>query len=75
MAVMRLVGMDDHDLPGAAGAQFATIVEGLRAPQSEADGIGLMAVQIVGMAAKARAQALQARVWRIEANPVACAWR
>ncbi len=70
MSVMRLVGMNDHDLPAAAGLQRAAIVERLRAPQGEADGIGLVAVQIVGMAAEPRRQALQRGLRLVEADLV-----
>src|SRR3954447_579709 len=59
MAVMRLVGMDHHHLAGGAGLQAAAIVERLRTPDRQADGIGLVAVQVVGMAAEARRQPLQ----------------
>ena len=67
---MGLVGMDHHDLAGAAGAQLAAIVEGLRAPQGQADRIGLVAVQVVGMAAEPRRQALQAGAGLLEADLV-----
>ena len=70
MAVMRLVGMDDHDLPAAAGLQLAAIVEGLRAPQGESDGIGFVAVQIIGMAAEARGQAHEPGLRFVEADLV-----
>ncbi len=60
VAVMGLVGMDHHDLAAAAGAQRTAIVERLRPPQGQADGISLVAMQVVGMSAKARRQALQA---------------
>jgi hypothetical protein len=56
--------MDHHDLPGAAGPHPAAILERLGAPQSQADGIGLVAVQVEGMAAEARGEPLQAAaVW------------
>ena len=45
-------------------------MEGLRAPQSEADGIGLVAVQIVGVAAEARRQARQPGLRFVEADLV-----
>ena len=70
MAVMRLVGMDHHDLPAAAGLQRAAIVEGLRAPQGQADGIGLVAMQVVGVAAESRGQALQPGLRFVEADLV-----
>ena len=70
MAVMRLVGMNDHDLPAAAGLERAAIVEGLRAPQGEADGVGLVAVQIVGVAAESRCQARQPGQRFVEADLV-----
>jgi hypothetical protein len=54
--------MDDHDLAAAAGLQGAAIVERLRAPQGEANGIGFVAMQVIGMAAEPRRQALQAGV-------------
>ena len=67
---MRLVGMDDHDLPAATGLERAAVVEGLRAPQGEADGVGLVAVQVVGMAAEARGQARQPGLRFVEADLV-----
>ena len=70
MAVMRLVRMDHHDLAGRAGAQVAAIVEGLRAPQGQADGVGLVAMQVVGMAAEARRQPLQAAVAVVDLDMV-----
>jgi hypothetical protein len=56
--------------PAAAGAQHAAIVEGLRAPQRQADGIGLVAVQVEGVAAEARDEALQAGLGLVEADLV-----
>lgn len=70
MAIMRFVGMDHHDLAAAAGLQGAAIVEGLRAPQGEADAIGLVAMQVVGVAAEARRQPGQAGRGFVEADLV-----
>jgi hypothetical protein len=70
VAVMRLVGMDHHDLTCAAGAESAAIVEGLRAGQGESDRIGFVTMQIVGVAAEARRQALQAGVGVVETDAV-----
>ena len=67
---MRLVGMDHHDLAAAAGAQLPAIVERLGAPQGQPDGIGLVAVQVVGMAAEPRRQALQRGLRLVEADLV-----
>ena len=71
VAVMRLVGMQHHDLAAAAGPQRAAIVEGLGAPQGQADAVGLVAMGVVGMAAEARRQALHARARLVEADLVA----
>ena len=70
MAIMRLVGMDHHDLAAPAGAQAPAIVEGLRAPQGQPDRIGFVAVQVVGMAAEPRTEALQAGIRLLEADLV-----
>ena len=70
MAVMGLVGVDDHDLASPAGAQAATVMERLGAPDRQADCIGLVPVQIVGMTAETGAEALQASLGLVEADPV-----
>ena len=70
VAVMRLVGMDHHHLAGRAGPEVAAIVERLGAPQGQADGVGLVAVQVVGMAAEARGQPLQAAVAGIDLDTI-----
>lgn len=70
MAVVRLVGMQHHDLAAAAGPKGAAIVEGLSAPKGQADAIGLVAMGVVGMAAETRRQALNTRAWFVEADEV-----
>jgi hypothetical protein len=67
---MRLVGMNDHDLAAAAGLQRAALVEGLRTPQGQADGVGLVAMQIVGMAAEPRREAREPGLRFVEADLV-----
>jgi len=70
VAVVRLVGVDHHDLPGGAGPQAAAVVERLRAPHGQADGIGLVAMQVVGMPAESRGEALQAAFGLVEIDVV-----
>jgi len=60
MTVMHLVGVDYHAFVADADPVAAAIAEGLRARQRVTDGIGFVAVRIIGMAAEARDKALQA---------------
>ena len=70
MAVMRLVRMQHQDLPRPARAQAAAIVELLDAIEGEADPVGLVPVQVVGMAAESPLEALQAGGRSVEADLV-----
>lgn len=68
MAVVRFVGMKHHDLAGPAGPECSAIVERLRAEKGETHAIGLMSVQVVGMAAEPSQQSLQPFARRVEVN-------
>ena len=70
MAVVCLVGMKHHDLSGPACRPRAAIVEGLDAAERQSHAIGLVAVQVVGVTAETRRQALQAGVRFVEADLV-----
>lgn len=70
MAIVYLVGMQHQDLPGATGAQAATVAELLYAIEGEADAVGLVPVRVVGVATEARGQALQPGEWSVDADLV-----
>jgi hypothetical protein len=62
--------MQDHDLAGAARPLCAPVVKDLHAAKRQSDGVGFVAMQVVGMPAKARVQPLQAAMRFVEANLV-----
>ena len=70
VAVMRLVGVKDQHLARPAGPQATAIVELLHAVEREPDPVGLVTVQVVGVAAEARLQPLQAGRRSVEADLV-----
>ena len=62
--------MQDQHLPRPAGPQAAAIVELLHTVEGEADPVGLVPMQVVGVAAEARFEALQAGRRTVEAKLV-----
>lgn len=69
--VVRLVRVQNDGMPpGAVGAR-AAIVEGLHTVQRIADGVGVVAVRIVGVAREESLYPLQARLRRRLPDPVA----
>lgn len=60
MTVMCLVRMQDQHLPRPARPQAAAIVELLDVVEGEPDPVGLVPVQVIGMAAESPFEALPA---------------
>ena len=69
-AVMDLVGMQDDGVATEAVAPGAAIIEGLHARQRQAEGIGVVAVRIIGVAPEERLHALDAIRTGTEPDPV-----
>ena len=71
LAIVRLVGMQDHGIAGQAVALAAAIAETLHAGQRAADGVGVVAVHGIGLALEPRLDAFDS-LYRFGAlDPVA----
>jgi hypothetical protein len=53
-AVVNLIGMQDHDLAGAADSLLAAIAKGLHAMQRHPDGVSVVTVRLEGLAVEMR---------------------
>lgn len=69
--VMPLVGVEDDGMAPRAVRPGAAVVEGLDAREGAADGVGVVAVRVVGVPRKERLDPLDAGMWRRGPDPIA----